>query len=252
MNLVIDIGNSSAKIGCFSDDPTRTTYRRITHAELRPVAEALQPRHILISSVAGDAQAWKVALAGITDTILLLDHQLPLPFVNHYQTPHTLGTDRLAAVAGAQALYPGQSCLVIDAGTCIKYEWLENGTDYQGGSISPGLRMRFQAMHTFTSRLPLVEPDSNVPLTGTSTQTALQSGVLYGMLAEMEGISNRYRTTIPGLLVILCGGDAHFFERRLKTPIFAVSELVLIGLNHILNFNLKASNVADLRPGAAD
>ncbi len=239
MNLVIDVGNSSAKIGCFLENPAKNTYRRITHPELLAVAKELRPRHILISSVTGEAEKWQAELASMADTVLVLDHRLPLPFVNHYATPQTLGTDRLAGVAGAQALYPGQTSLIIDAGTCIKYEWLENGTHYRGGSISPGLRMRFEAMHTFTSRLPLVEPEPAAPLTGKSTHEAMQSGVLYGMLAEMEGIIARYRKLEPAANVILCGGDAHFFERQLKTPIFAVSELVLIGLNHILNFNIK-------------
>lgn len=239
MNLVIDIGNSSAKIGCFTDDQSKNTFRRVTHDELLPIVQALRPQHILLSSVTGAAEQWKAGLAGLAETILVLDHRLPLPFVNHYQTPHTLGTDRLAGVAGAQALFPEQTCLIIDAGTCIKYEWLENGKDYRGGSISPGLRMRFQAMHTFTSRLPLVEPEALAPLTGTSTQEALQSGVLYGMLGEMEGMIARYREQAADAKVILCGGDAHFFERRLKTPIFAVSDLVLIGLNHILNYTIQ-------------
>nr|MCU0355429.1 type III pantothenate kinase [Cytophagales bacterium] len=176
----------------------------------------------------------------------VLDHTLPLPFANRYQTPRTLGTDRLAGVAGAQALFPGQSCLVVDAGTCLKFEWLENGSDYWGGSISPGLRMRFQAMHQFTSRLPLLEPAADVPLTGGSTAEAMQSGVLHGMTAEIEGIVAQYRIHHPDFRVLLTGGDAPFFEKRLfetrlKTPIFAVSELVATGLNHILNFNLQST-----------
>ena len=237
MNLVIDIGNSSAKTGCFAPDALRGTYRRVSHDELLPLVQALKPERILFSSVAGETEKWRAGLAVWTDTVLLLDHRLPLPFQNHYQTPETLGTDRLAAVAGAQALYPGRTCLTIDAGTCLKYEWLENGRHYRGGGISPGLRMRFQAMHAFTSRLPLLEPDADAPLTGTSTHGAMQSGALNGMAAEMEGIVAQYRAQQPDAVVILTGGDAHFFERRLKTPIFAISDLVLVGLNHILQFN---------------
>lgn len=238
MNLVIDIGNSSAKTGYFGADSSHTIYSRVDTSELPAIATEMKPDFILISSVTGDAEIWKETLSDITPAIWVLNSQLPLPFINHYKTPHTLGTDRIASVAGAQALYPKQSSLVIDAGTCIKYEWLENGIDYRGGSISPGLHMRFQAMHTFTRKLPLLEPEQEAFLTGTTTQEAMQSGVIKGMTAEIEGIIEQYKQQYSVSNVIICGGDAHFFERQLKTPIFVVSELVLIGLNHILNHTI--------------
>ena len=246
MNLTIDIGNSSVKIGCFTNGPEPDAFRRVAHDEWLAVAQSLRPAHAIVSSVTEDAATWASWLSGMAKTVLVLGHALPLPFANRYQTPRTLGTDRLAGVAGAQALFPGRSCLVVDAGTCLKFEWLENGSDYWGGSISPGLRMRFQAMHQFTSRLPLLEPAADAPLTGGSTAEAMQSGVLHGMTAEIEGMVAQYRTQHPGLRVLLTGGDAPFFEKRLfetrlKTPIFAVSELVATGLNHILNFNLQST-----------
>ncbi len=243
MNVVIDMGNSSAKIGCFTEDAVHGTYRRVTYDELLPIVKALQPRHVLFSSVVGDTEMWKTAFEKLTDSVWMLTPEVSLPFQNLYQTPQTLGTDRLASVAGAQVLYPGCTCLIIDAGTCIKYELLEKGMYYQGGSISPGVRMRFQAMHSFTERLPLVEPVAQTTLIGKNTHEAMQSGVMNGLLAEIEGIIYQYKKKYDPLNVILSGGDAHFFERRLKSPIFAVSELVLIGLNSILISMVQPANV---------
>jgi type III pantothenate kinase len=164
---------------------------------------------------------------------------VPLPVVNLYATPLTLGVDRLAGVCGAQQIFPLQHCLVIDAGTCITYDFLDKEGKYYGGGISPGLKMRFQAVHTFTAKLPLVTPKGHVPLIGNSTESCIQSGVVNGVLAELDGIIDQYGKKFEGLRVILCGGDAMFFENQLKASIFASPELVLIGLNSILNYNVN-------------
>ena len=122
--------------------------------------------------------------------------------------------------------------------TLITYELLDKNGVFQGGLISPGMRMRFSALHTFTKRLPLVEPENDSVFIGKSTLQSMQSGVVNGILAEIEGIIERYRHETSTLCVVTCGGDAPFFESKLKHPIFAVPELVLIGLNRILLYNV--------------
>jgi type III pantothenate kinase len=155
-----------------------------------------------------------------------------------YTTPKTLGVDRIAAVCGALQLFPQRDCLVIDTGTCITYEFLDRNARYHGGSISPGIAMRFEAMHRFTSRLPLVKPEINVPLVGDSTESAMQSGVIQGVRAEVEGIIQKYTDQYPDLKVIICGGDVRFFENHLKQTVFVAPDLVLIGLNLILRHSI--------------
>jgi type III pantothenate kinase len=168
----------------------------------------------------------------------ILTASLPLPISNLYATPQTLGGDRLASVCGAHQKFPGSHCLVIDAGTCIKYDFLDKDGQYHGGAISPGLKMRFQAMHQFTAKLPLVEIVEDPKLIGNTTETSLQSGALNGAVAEMNGIILQYEQKFEGLQVILSGGDGPFFENKLKRPIFALPELVLSGLNSILIYNV--------------
>jgi type III pantothenate kinase len=162
----------------------------------------------------------------------------PLPIHNAYATPHTLGADRLAAAVGAAWLRPSRDSLIIDAGTAIKCDWVEGGHTFRGGSITPGLRLRFQALHTFTGRLPLLEMPADltaeIPLTGVDTASAIRSGVLNGAVAEVNGMLDYYRAQCPTLSVLLAGGDAGFFQSRLKGPIFVIPELVLLGLHRIL------------------
>jgi type III pantothenate kinase len=168
-----------------------------------------------------------------------LDHQTPVPIVNRYQSPETLGKDRLAVVVAAAGLYPAKSCLVIDAGTCITYDIIDQDKNYFGGSISPGMQLRFKALNTFTSRLPLVPHGNFEGLTGTTTGESIQSGVINGIVAEIDGIIDQYKVNFPGLMILVTGGDMNFFAKKLKSNIFAVPNLVLIGLNEILKYNFE-------------
>jgi type III pantothenate kinase len=196
--------------------------------------------NLIISSVKTD-EALISSWASKAKRYFILNSDLPLPITNLYATPKTLGMDRLAAVCGAHQLFPSDNCLIIDAGTCITYDFKDKEANYHGGSISPGLAMRFKAVHTFTAKLPLVTPKPGVKLIGQSTETSIQSGVVNGLLAEIEGIIRQYLEKFPELQVILCGGDAGFFENQLKASIFASPELVLMGLNTILNYNVSHS-----------
>lgn len=168
-----------------------------------------------------------------------VSHQTPLPFRNGYQTPHTLGMDRVAAVAGAQAVFPGRPLLVIDAGTAITYDFLDESGTYRGGGISPGINMRFDALHTFTAKLPLIEHLPEIPpLVGDTTESSMRSGVVNGVLAELEGIMQAYQKRADGKLqVVITGGDLGLLEKGIKTSNFADPHLVLSGLYEILIFN---------------
>jgi len=239
MNIVVDYGNSSAKVGIF-DDRELINQRAFTdQGELRAYLENFSADYFIISTVTEDARTVS-SWATRVQKKFILDAALSLPIQNKYATPHTLGVDRIAGVCGAQTMFPATDCLVIDAGTCITYDILDRMGNFLGGGISPGLRMRFQAVHTFTAKLPLINPVADVPLIGNSTETCIQSGVINGLAAELNGIIMQYQQKFEGLKVILSGGDARFFENKLKGAIFAVPELVLSGLNSILNYNVRA------------
>ena len=166
-----------------------------------------------------------------------LTHQTPIPIHNLYKTPNTLGKDRLAAAIGASQLFPEKTLLVIDAGSSITYELL-TPEGYLGGGISPGITMRFKALHHFTGKLPLITRFENTAkLLGKNTEEAMLSGVLNGILAEVDGIIERYKKDYPDIFVLFTGGDLKHFDKNLKNNIFAAENLVLQGLNFILEYN---------------
>ncbi len=238
MNLVVDSGNTRIKVGLFKDRKLILKESFLNLAELKSFILERSADHLLVSSVNHDS-AEILSWSNSTGKKISLTSILPLPIRVAYQTPQTLGVDRLAAVCGAQDLFPDRNCLIIDTGTCINYELLDAQNVYHGGAISPGISMRFEAMHTFTAQLPLVSADENVGLIGNTTATCLQSGVMNGVLEEVRGIIKQYQVLYPELTVILCGGDYPFFENRLKPAIFVAPELVLIGLNRILRYHVE-------------
>ncbi|MCL4147183.1 UNVERIFIED_CONTAM: hypothetical protein GTU68_066929, partial [Idotea baltica] len=162
-----------------------------------------------------------------------------LPVKSTYQSPKTLGVDRAAAAVGANFLYPNNNCLVIDLGTCITYDLIDASGIHRGGGISPGIEMRLKSMHKFTSKLPIVNVKGTPELIGKTTADCMRSGSIWGTIAELEGIIARYRHFYNNLTIIICGGDTFFFESKIKDHIFANPNLVLIGLNQILRFNLN-------------
>lgn len=233
-NLIIDVGNTNIKYGIFQEEKLKQKGILPDLEALKELAAATAFDNLALSTVSIAAEEILKTVA-VPGKKVVLTHETKLPIKNLYKTPETLGKDRLAAVLGAAFLYPETDCLVIDAGTCITYDFLDARKNYHGGLITPGLQMKFRAMHTFTSRLPLLEQESFVPaLSGKTTAQALQSGVYNGTLAEAEGIIKRYENQAENLVTLLCGGDAAFFETNLKGRIFAIPELVLIGLNSLL------------------
>ena len=160
-----------------------------------------------------------------------------MPFKNDYDTPHTLGVDRLALMAAAVDQYPKSNVLVIDAGSCITYDFMDANQNYLGGAISPGLEMRYKSLEAFTSNLPLLQKTVPNQSIGSSTEASIHSGILYGILYEIEGTIKAYQNKYPDLTVILTGGDADFLCKQFKISIFAHSNFLLEGLNFLLEFN---------------
>ncbi|WP_025762390.1 type III pantothenate kinase [Dyadobacter tibetensis] len=236
-NMVIDAGNTHYKVGIFEHEVLIYNRAGLDLKGVREMIDMYRPEYSIFSSVNIEFEEFMVDIGDI-GPIISLSPKIPLPISYHYHTPETLGMDRLAAAVGAQALYPGQDALVIDMGTCITYDWIDGNGVYQGGIISPGMRMRFQAMNRFTKRLPLLEPPREATFLGKSTKESMESGVMNGIIAEAEGIIARYHNISPTMCVVLCGGDAAYFESRLKDTIFVVPQLVLIGLNRILIHNV--------------
>ena len=240
MNLCIDLGNTHAKAGLFHENELLETQERLTFEELRAYVGRVRPRRLMVASVVRTEAELRETFAETVPELFLLTPQLPVPLTKAYDTPETLGADRVAAAVGARVVRPADDCLVIDLGTCITYDFVDRRDVFHGGLISPGLRMRFRAMHSFTQRLPDIVADGVIPpLIGKNTRHAMQSGVMNGLVAELNGIVAQYQTLVPDFQTVMCGGDARFFESSFQTPIFVVPELVLVGLNRILQHNVQ-------------
>lgn len=241
MNLCIDIGNTRVKLAFFSEEGLLQkvyVWDKMKWKKLEAKIEEYRVERAIISSVRRKNKKWLHRLAQWVN-VVVLKAKTPLPIGNAYHSPKTLGRDRLAAVVGAHHLYPDEDILVIDAGTCITYDYLSAAGVYEGGSISAGLNLRYRALYDFTARLPLLQKEPLKGLTGKDTVSSIQTGVQQGLVFEMEGFIQAYSAQCPTLRVVLTGGDAAYFESQLKSQIFAHPYLVLIGLNKILNYNVQ-------------
>ena len=235
MNLCIDIGNSRTKYSLFEGNRlVRQFENKEDSWENYPVSKA-------ILSITGKKN---IDLLNRLDKqnipYIMLSSKLDLPFKIKYTTPHSLGPDRIALVAGALQYTEG-NLLIIDAGTCITYDFVNKHREYFGGGISPGLYIRYQALHNYTSKLPLLQPPDKTPeLIGNDTVSSIHSGVFLGIIKEIEGIAGEYRSRFPDIKIILTGGDASNLVNSLKISIFAhIKFLQAYGLNDILNRNLQ-------------
>lgn len=242
-NLIVDVGNSSAKVAIFDGDTlieqSRATHDTLPQA-LKRLTESTTIDAAIISSVIPLSEVMEEALAALSCPCLHMSALLKMPFSIAYQTPETLGADRLAAVAEAYALQPGHNLLVIDAGTAITYDLVTSDGVYLGGNISPGINMRFKALNLLTGKLPLVEKEGERLAIGNTTETAIREGVLQGVDKEIEGYIREYAQKYPNLLVFLTGGDTFLLENRVKNRTFADNLLVIKGLNRILKLNNEA------------
>ena len=242
MNLVIDIGNTMVKYAVFENGTVlfdQATESSIFLSKVKELFE-LYPKieHALISSV-GPLERKERDIVSLFCKVHVLSHESKIPFKNSYATPHTLGMDRVALAAAAFYQNPRKNTLVVDTGTCITYDMVNDSGEYVGGAISPGIRMRYKAMHNQTAKLPLLQPEEILDFIGNSTQSSMHSGVVNGVLQEIDGVISQYRTRFQDLTVILTGGDSHFFAKRLKNTIFANSKFLLEGLNYLLEYNKR-------------
>jgi type III pantothenate kinase len=241
MNLCIDQGNSSTKLGIFDQNDLleclvidNLDYRKIANLFLKfPIDACIYSSVILNNITVLDD------LRKRTKILIELSYRTPIPVENKYKTPETLGIDRLAAVVGASFLKPNTDILVIDAGTALTYDFIDAKQVFWGGNIAPGLNLRLRSLHEFTQKLPLVDATIDSPLLGNNTQTAIVSGALHGIVFEIDGYINALKIKYPQLSTFLTGGSTFYFDTKLKNAIFAEKNLVLIGLNRILQYNVQ-------------
>ena len=240
MNLIIDVGNTLVKVAVFEESEVILSIK-IPHndleKELTSIVKKYHINKIIISSVGKlDDNYFKFLPQ---EHLIYLNQGTKFPFKNKYKTPSTLGVDRLALISAAFNLNQNKNTLVIDAGTCLTFDFIDVHNHYLGGAISPGLQMRFNALNHFTNALPLLTPNEVFDFVGDNTDSCIYSGVVNGMINEIDGVINQYTERYKDLTIILTGGDTNFLSKQLKSSIFANSNFLLEGLNYLLNFNLK-------------
>ncbi len=238
MNLIIDIGNTRTKLAVFSNNEITDIYITESNAtdDINKYISGKNFSNCIISSV----KKSNISCFDLKKiNTLVFNHKTPIPIKNCYKTPETLGLDRLAAVIGAADLYPEKDIMVIDSGTAITYDFIDRNKNYLGGNISPGIQIRYKALNSFTDNLPqLSKQDSDIGV-GKTTESAIVNGVQNGIVFEIEGYINHFNGKNEDLITIITGGDALFFDKIIKNNIFVNQNLVLIGLNRILNHNVE-------------
>lgn len=242
MNLIIDIGNTRAKLAVFEGDKLIEAVvclkEELVNAKNYLLREFPEISDGILANVAEPKNSVIGSLAGLKGTTIELSPKTPIPFINKYDTPETLGLDRIALAAGAVNHFPHKNVLVIDAGTCVTYDIISKDKEYLGGAISPGLNMRFRAINNFTANLPLLRASSEeVDPIGKSTVQSLHLGVTQGLIYEIQGFITQYQADHSDLTVILTGGDAEILSKRLKNTIFVAKNFLSTGLNCILEYN---------------
>jgi type III pantothenate kinase len=246
MKLILDIGNSFSKMAVFDGEEMIDLQVR-EDISVEQIQNQLDEHRGIKSAILSNVRNSDKKFAELFKNLeffIELNHTVPVPFKNIYRSPETLGKDRIAAVAAASKIFPGQNVLIIDAGTCITYDLLNRRNEYIGGAISPGITMRYKALNHFTGKLPLVEASLNSepnPV-GDSTSGSITSGVQLAIILEVEGMIAQYSLLFPELKVIVSGGDYFYFDKYLKSNIFATPNIVLKGLKEILDFNEDNNN----------
>lgn len=240
MNLIIDVGNTAVKLAVF-DGYKLVSQNTESKTRVLSAVKSLIKKfeiHRAILSKVGNLSHNTIHKISLRTNLTILSNDTPVPFENCYKTPETLGVDRIALAAAAVIQHPHKNVLVIDAGTCVTYDFVNDKNQYLGGAIAPGLAMRYKAMHTFTAKLPLLKPNTTNQLVGGTTLECMHSGAFLGILNEVNGFISAYKKNYPNLTVILTGGDAKILGNQLKNSIFANSNFLLEGLNGILEFNI--------------
>ena len=240
MNLIIDVGNTLVKMAVFQEgkllEKIVIEVSEFEIAQKRIFKNYPEIDKCMLASV-GILPKEVITNLEKYYKVLILDASLKFPFHNRYATPNTLGVDRMALVAASVKHYPNNNVLIIDAGSCITYDFITDQNDYLGGSISPGIRLRYKSLHDFTANLPLLETQMPKNIIADHTSGAIHSGVMHGIIKEIDGIIDQYNETYSDLTIILTGGDAILLSKQLKNSIFANSNFLLEGLNFILEYN---------------
>jgi type III pantothenate kinase len=241
INLAIDIGNTRVKYAWFDQGELveKSIEEDVSFEKILKRTTNHPVKNVILSSVGAVPNKRERQFFEDHFFFIQLTASTPIPIINEYRTPETLGKDRLAAVIGAYDQYPGAASLVIDAGTCITFDLIDAQGSYKGGNISPGLNMRLRAMHHFTAQLPLVSLKDTEKWLGYDTVSALVNGAQWGTIFEIEAFCRRCSEKYGSINVILTGGDADFLAKKLKRKIFVNHDLVLRGLNKILDYNAK-------------
>lgn len=234
MLITIDVGNSRIKVAVFEQSKQIEIFVFDPKEAKKKIEKILKKypntQDSVISSV-GNFDLEALNLLKSKTALQLISHETKFPFTNLYTTPKTLGIDRMVVAAGAVLNYPNQNRLVIDAGTCITYDFIDQNNNYLGGAISPGINIRYKSLNNYTAKLPLLSKHNTDNFIGNSTENAIHSGVINGVCYEIEGFISQYLFKNQDLTIILTGGDADFLAKRLKSTIFANSNFLLESLN---------------------
>jgi type III pantothenate kinase len=242
MILTIDVGNTRIKGAVFEGSMLMETFifekSTLEKSIKNIVIKYKNITHLVVSSVSDVEKESFLGLNGALN-IHFVSHKDPFPFENLYQTPTTLGIDRMVLASGATLRYPSQNRLVIDAGTCVTYDFIDADNKYLGGAIAPGLRLRYESLHNFTAKLPLLTLENPENFIGSSTSESIHSGVVNGLIYEIDGFINQYKEKYSNFIIILTGGDTEFLAKRLKNTIFANSNFLLESLNQTFQFKIN-------------
>ena len=240
MLLAIDVGNTQIKLAVFEQD-TLIDKKKISNSDWKKEVENTllffsEIKNIVVASV-GNLQ--KQDFFGIKEgvQVFFITQESKFPFQNQYITLKTLGIDRMVLAAGAVLQFPNQNRLVIDAGTCITYDFVDATNNYLGGAISPGIRLRYESLHKYTSKLPLLSLKQPKGVLGDSTEECIHSGIINGVTSEIDGFISSILNKNDNFIIILTGGDAEFLAERLKNPIFANPNFLLESLNQTFQYN---------------
>ena len=242
LNLVIDIGNSQTKVAVFEagEIVQIICMEALTVIRLKDLMRIYPGMKRAILSSVGEVEINLLQTLKKEFSLFIdFNHQTAVPIENQYETKETLGLDRLAAAVGGITLFPGSSLLIVDAGTAVTFDLIDKKGVFLGGNISPGMDIRFRALHQFTKKLPRIARNDLWPEIGKTTEEAIRAGVQNGMIFEIDGMIDHILKNWPDCQVILTGGDSFFFDKKLKNTIFVKFEITLIGLNRILEYNAE-------------
>lgn len=242
MILTIDVGNTRIKGAVFESDILLEQFvfeKKELEKKIVTILEKYKIVGFLVVSSVGDLGKQNFLVFENRVKVHFVTHNDVFPFDNKYETPHTLGIDRMVLAAGAVLKFPKQNRLVIDAGTCVTYDFIDDQDNYLGGAITPGLNLRYKVLNDYTSKLPLLALGSPKGVIGGSTAESIHSGVVNGLVYEIDGFIEKYKQLSLNFIIILTGGDTDFLAKRLKNTIFANSNFLLESLNQTFQYKIK-------------